>query len=105
MSHPAPHIPIALEIGKTRTFATAVDHPGWSRGARESVIETLGAAVRGEIPARGPRGGLRWTPRYFVRRLCWHVLDHVWEIEDRITHPERAARAAATPDAAPAGSA
>lgn len=51
---------------------------------RESVIETLGAAVRGEIPARGPRGGLRWTPRYFMRRFCWHTLDHAWEIEDRV---------------------
>jgi hypothetical protein len=50
---------------------------------RATVLETLGAAVRGEIPARGPRGGLRWTPRYFVRRFCWHTLDHAWEIEDR----------------------
>ena len=21
--------------------------------------------------------------RYFVRRVGWHVLDHIWEIEDR----------------------
>jgi hypothetical protein len=38
----------------------------------------------GEIPAKGPRGGLRWTARYFVRRIAWHMLDHAWEIEDRI---------------------
>jgi hypothetical protein len=25
-----------------------------------------------------------WPPRYFVRRVAWHVLDHAWEIEDRI---------------------
>ena len=25
----------------------------------------------------------RWPSRYFVRRTAWHVLDHVWEIEDR----------------------
>ncbi|MGZ6341789.1 MAG: hypothetical protein ACXWOT_02095 [Candidatus Limnocylindrales bacterium] len=24
-----------------------------------------------------------WSPRYFVRRAAWHVLDHAWEIEDR----------------------
>ena len=24
-----------------------------------------------------------WTPRYFVRRAAWHVLDHAWEVEDR----------------------
>ena len=51
---------------------------------REALLETLAAAVRGDIPAQGPRGGLRWTPRYFVRRLAWHELDHAWEIEDRV---------------------
>lgn len=25
----------------------------------------------------------RWSPRYFVRRATWHILDHAWEIEDR----------------------
>jgi hypothetical protein len=24
-----------------------------------------------------------WPPRYAARRLIWHVLDHLWEIEDR----------------------
>jgi hypothetical protein len=50
---------------------------------REAVLSSLGAAVRGEIPKEGPRGGTRWTPHYFVRRLAWHELDHAWEIEDR----------------------
>lgn len=50
---------------------------------RRSILEGLGASARGEIPSRGPRGGLRWTARYFVRRSAWHVLDHAWEIEDR----------------------
>lgn len=27
--------------------------------------------------------GERWTPRYFVRRTAWHVLDHAWEVEDK----------------------
>ena len=51
---------------------------------RREILTTLAASARGEIPLRGPRGGLRWTPRYFVRRLAWHALDHAWEIEDRI---------------------
>jgi hypothetical protein len=50
---------------------------------RQAILTTLIAATRGEVPARGPRGGSRWTPRYFVRRLAWHELDHAWEIEDR----------------------
>ena len=51
---------------------------------RQAVLDGLAAAARGEIESRGPRGGLRWPPRYFVRRLAWHVLDHAWEIEDRM---------------------
>jgi hypothetical protein len=50
---------------------------------REAILTTLIAAANGEVPARGPRGGVRWSPRYFVRRLAWHELDHAWEIEDR----------------------
>jgi hypothetical protein len=50
----------------------------------QAVLEALAAAAHGEIPERGPRGGIIWTPRYFVRRVAWHVLDHLWEIEDRI---------------------
>ncbi len=51
---------------------------------REAIMEALPPAVRGELPSRGPRGGIRWSPRFFVRRVAWHVLDHAWEIEDRI---------------------
>jgi hypothetical protein len=50
---------------------------------RKAILEGVAAAARGEIPRRGPRGGVRWFPRYFVRRVAWHALDHAWEIEDR----------------------
>jgi hypothetical protein len=50
---------------------------------RKAVLEGLAASAGGEIPRRGPRGGVRWLPRYFVRRVAWHALDHAWEIEDR----------------------
>jgi hypothetical protein len=51
---------------------------------RAAISDALEAAVRGEIPDRGPRGGKVWAPRFFVRRVAWHVLDHTWEIEDRL---------------------
>jgi hypothetical protein len=51
---------------------------------RQSILSALLRAARGEVPAQGPRSGARWTPRYFVRRVAWHVLDHAWELEDRI---------------------
>ncbi|HEX6061518.1 MAG TPA: hypothetical protein VF001_05565 [Candidatus Limnocylindria bacterium] len=52
---------------------------------RAAVLDGLAASVDGEIAARGPRGGVRWKPRFFARRLMWHALDHLWEIEDRST--------------------
>lgn len=51
---------------------------------REVALAALAASSRGELPTRGPRGGIRWPARYFVRREAWHVLDHAWEIEDRL---------------------
>ena len=51
---------------------------------RQAILKTLAASAHGEIAEYGPRGGKRWLPRYFVRRTAWHVLDHIWEIEDRI---------------------
>ena len=53
------------------------------KGMRAAVLEGLAASARGEIPAKGPRGGTRWAPRQFARRLSWHAIDHAWEIEDR----------------------
>jgi hypothetical protein len=50
---------------------------------RAAVLDALERAVTDGIPARGPRGGKRWSAPYFVRRSAWHVLDHAWEIEDR----------------------
>jgi hypothetical protein len=51
---------------------------------RRAILKTLTSAAHGEIVEYGPRGGKRWPPCYFVRREAWHVLDHVWEIEDRL---------------------
>lgn len=39
------------------------------RQTRQAVLNALAAAVRGEVPERGPHGGAIWTPRYFVRRI------------------------------------
>lgn len=50
----------------------------------KAIVAGLTASVNGEIPATGPRGGQRWTARYFIRRAAWHILDHAWELEDRI---------------------
>lgn len=74
----------ARSLGWKQDKGREKDLQGELRETREAVLQALDAAVRGELPQEGPRGGKRWPPRYFVRRAAWHVLDHAWEIEDRI---------------------
>lgn len=66
---PPDQIAVYLELGSKRLFASAVAWLGWCRSGKDerSVLEALAAAA----------------PRYAARRIAWHVLDHVWEIEDR----------------------
>jgi hypothetical protein len=48
-----------------------------------AMLAAFRARVRG-LPFADPRATKNpWTPRYFARRVGWHVLDHGWEIEDR----------------------
>ncbi len=51
---------------------------------RQAILNALDVAVSEGLPERGPRGGIIWPARYFIRRVAWHVLDHAWEIEDRV---------------------
>ena len=49
----------------------------------DAMLAALRAVARGK-PVAEPRNTKNpWTPRYFARRVAWHVLDHAWEIEDR----------------------
>lgn len=50
----------------------------------EQTAQALTAAVTEGLPERGSRGGVIWRPLTFVRRATWHILDHAWEIEDRV---------------------
>lgn len=60
------------------------------RGAADD-IEDIRRAERAAVTAAARYEPLpnpnavkkRWSPRYFVRRAAWHILDHAWEIEDR----------------------
>lgn len=55
----------------------------WQR-TQQAVFDGLARALAEGVSEFGPRGGKNWTPRYFTRRVAWHILDHAWEIEDRI---------------------
>lgn len=50
----------------------------------EQTERALTVAVTEGLPERGSRGGVIWRPLTFVRRAVWHILDHAWEIEDRV---------------------
>jgi hypothetical protein len=62
VKHPQP------ELGDTKAI----------KALRDDIAEALRGASDGS-PLR-PKG---WPPRYALRRITWHVLDHVWEMQDR----------------------
>ncbi|MEO8292923.1 MAG: hypothetical protein ABI635_07255 [Actinomycetota bacterium] len=70
-------------LGIARPKIGTSDASAAAFGVHMVTDDALSRAVRDGLPARGPRGGAIWTPRYLVRRIAWHALDHAWEIEDR----------------------
>jgi hypothetical protein len=77
-------------LGADRSYLTSLgarsarrDEPVEREPHVAAVLELLRLRVRGDPPPRTPRSGRLWSPRYFVRRSAWHLLDHAWEIEDR----------------------
>jgi hypothetical protein len=62
IKHPQP------QLGDTRAI----------KALRDELAETLRGASDGS--SLTPKG---WPPRYAMRRIAWHVLDHAWEMQDR----------------------
>ena len=60
--HPQP------ELGDTRAI----------KALRQDLAEALRGASDGS-----PLREKGWPPRYALRRITWHVLDHLWEMQDR----------------------
>lgn len=74
----------ARNIG-VRHPGSGVDDPEAIAALRRDVLAVLARpSDGGPIGGAGPRGGKRWPQRYAARRFTWHVLDHAWEIQDRI---------------------
>ncbi|WP_028925628.1 hypothetical protein [Pseudonocardia acaciae] len=67
----------ARKVGvRHRPFDVA--DPGPLAALRDELVEVLGRPSDGAPPVE--RG---WPARYAVRRIVWHVLDHLWEMQDR----------------------
>lgn len=77
---------VAHVVEAERSYArkVGVRHPPFhgdaaaTEACRAELERVLRAARPGEPAVEGG-----WPARYFLRRAAWHVLDHVWEIEDR----------------------
>ncbi|MEV1249261.1 hypothetical protein [Nonomuraea sp. NPDC049750] len=66
-----------------RSYARKVDvrhKPYKSQADRDAMREELAEAL--SRPWQPPQT-TGWPPAYAVRRTAWHVIDHLWEIEDR----------------------
>ncbi len=50
------------------------------KAMRDEIIAALDKPSNNE-----PRIARGWKPSYAARRITWHVVDHIWEIEDRST--------------------
>lgn len=61
-----------------RTPRMAIDDAGAIHSHRAAIVQALTELSSAtEISERG------WPPRYAIRRMAWHVLDHAWEMQDK----------------------
>lgn len=75
---------VAHVVEAERSYARTlgVRHPPFhdDRSALEAFRAEVARVLR---EARSGSAQQGWSPRYYLRRATWHVLDHVWEIEDK----------------------
>jgi hypothetical protein len=50
---------------------------------RKTILAAIAARAQNKPVADPNKVKKLWSPRFFVRRAAWHVLDHAWEIQDR----------------------
>ena len=55
----------------------AREDPARLRAHREAMVAAIRDYNARGVPAR------TWTVQYLIRRCCYHMLDHAWEMEDR----------------------
>jgi len=81
------------EVGYVRQLGSRLSGSGpggqmsSTSNARRETLEALSARARGEALSNPTAVKRPWPPRYFVRRASWHLLDHAWEVEDRLLPP------------------
>jgi hypothetical protein len=71
------------EVVYARKIGVTLPRP---RPAGDAAVSYVRSALTGMLSggldgAQASPGG--WVPRYAVRRIAWHVLDHAWELQDK----------------------
>ncbi|GAA5033102.1 hypothetical protein [Actinopolymorpha pittospori] len=78
---------VAHVVDNERVYARKIGIRHRPFGANDrTALATLRAAILAVLgnPADGaPLTGGGWPPAYAARQFAWHVLDHVWEIQDK----------------------
>lgn len=78
----AQHV-VSAESAYGRTIGLRLREPPPGNGdAVRATRDAICAAILGGLASPDVVRS-RWPLRYAARRIAWHVLDHVWEIEDR----------------------
>lgn len=78
------HYSYLPRINASGRHDNSLDVRGTLKAVKSATKDALANSLASDAPKTGPRGGKRWPPRYFVQRAAWHILDHVWEIEERL---------------------
>jgi len=74
---------VGSEAGYARQLGIKHKQPAFDDEAAVSALRADLLALLGR-PTRA-RDEPKWPHRYATRRIVWHTLDHVWEMEDRAT--------------------
>ncbi|GII77320.1 hypothetical protein Sru01_23020 [Sphaerisporangium rufum] len=78
---------IAHVVEAERSYARLIGvrhrpFPPADAAARDALRDEI-AAVLGKPSDGVPLAAKGWPARYAARRMAWHVIDHLWEMEDR----------------------
>jgi hypothetical protein len=74
-----------IEAERVYARKIGVRHPPFAvtdKSALKAMREEI-AAVLSQPSSGAPLVAGGWNASYTVRRMAWHVVDHLWEIEDR----------------------
>jgi hypothetical protein len=75
---------LGAEAAYARTIGVRLSQP---KRDDTDAVSTFHAALLTALrtPSEWKAGDKGWPKPYAARRIAWHVLDHIWEIEDRST--------------------